>query len=161
MFKPRDLRFVIAISVLLSAVPVLSRVAYCAAADADDARAKTHFTASPRERFVAVLWLSNDTTKTVAAQEEALRIWSRLKLRDVQAQSKAISKARAAKGDATPTDETDFSDSEAAFDADRDEVEGLVRALSPRDDRPMPNAFSLVLGPFRQRLEGVLAAHKR
>ena len=119
-------------------------------------RAKTHFAASPRERFVTMLWLSGDAAKSTSAQEETLRLWSRLKLREVQAQAKGVEKGRRAKGDGTPVDADDFSDELTPFEADRDEVEALARALAPRDDRPMPNSFSLVLGPFRQRLDALL-----
>lgn len=113
---------------------------------ATDARAETKFTASPRERFVFFAWASGAATKTTGAQEEMLRIWSRLRLAEIDAQIKKPAKGRT---DAT-TD--DFPDVQAPFVAARDEVEAIVKMITPTDERPMSNAASLILGPMRLRL---------
>lgn len=151
----------------LKIVPLLLLLATLAPAGARaadpvaEARSKTKFAASPRERFVTMLWMSGETSKTAAAQEENLRIWAHLKLRDIQVESTKIAKRKAAESAGAGADADDFRDDPAPFEVDRDELEALVRLLTPRDDRPMANAFSTVLGPFRMRLDRVLHENRK
>lgn len=117
-------------------------------------RKRVKFTASPRERFVFMLWMKGESTKSIPSQEEALRLWGRMKLREIEVVATKLDKAKVARGEGH-ADETDFSDEQGTLEADADEVAAIVRIVTPREERAMPTTFSLVLAPFRIRLEKV------